>query len=341
MSTILQQIIQTKHQEVAARKVQTPLEALKETIQTLGRPRNFFGAVTRKGKKPLNLIAEVKKASPSAGVIRPDFDPVDIARQYAAAGADALSVLTDETYFQGKLEYLHAIRDRVKLPVLRKDFIIDPYQVYESRAAGADAILLIAECLETSQMIDLQIARGPQVVVEPANPPSVVLATRPVSTQPATTRFVTAPETPPPPETAALDSGDILFLSIAPPLLGLIPLIGLNLLLMPRGARTLGFQWPNLPRGLFLGVIGILIAMPLVLWSSSLVELLYQLFHYQTPTAHQLLLVLDHAGPMTRVLVLFAAVLIAPIFEEFLFRGHLQTLLRRRYEPRETPPLPV
>jgi indole-3-glycerol phosphate synthase len=157
MSTILEQIIQTKHQEVAARKVHTPLEALRETIQTLGRPRNFFDAVTKKGPKPLNLIAEVKKASPSAGVIRPDFDPIDIAGQYAAAGADALSVLTDETYFQGKLEYLHAIRDRVKLPVLRKDFIIDPYQVYESRAAGADAILLIAECLETSQMIDLQI----------------------------------------------------------------------------------------------------------------------------------------------------------------------------------------
>jgi membrane protease YdiL (CAAX protease family) len=187
----------------------------------------------------------------------------------------------------------------------------------------------------------LQIARGPQVVVEPANPPSVVLATRPVSTQPATTRFVTAPKNPPPPETAAVGSPDILFLSIAPPLLGLIPLIALNLLLMPRGARTLGFQWSNLQRGLFLGIIGILITMPLVLWSSMLVELLYQLFHYQTPTAHELLLVLNHAGPLTRVLVVLAAVLIAPIFEEFLFRGHLQTLLRRIFEPKETQPLPV
>jgi len=90
-------------------------------------------------------------------VIRADFDPVQIARNYAAAGADALSVLTDETYFHGKLEYIHAVRDAVKLPVLRKDFILNPYQVYESRAAGADAILLIAECLETSQLIDLQI----------------------------------------------------------------------------------------------------------------------------------------------------------------------------------------
>ena len=157
MSTILDQIIAHKRQEVAERQVGVPLEQLKETIQTLGRPRNFFHAVTRKGGKPLNLIAEVKKASPSAGVIRADFDAVAIARQYADAGADALSVLTDEKFFQGKLEYLHAIRDVVRLPVLRKDFVIDPYQVYESRAAGADAILLIAECLETSRMIDLQI----------------------------------------------------------------------------------------------------------------------------------------------------------------------------------------
>src|SRR5436309_2337392 len=155
--SILDEIIATKREEIAAAKVRVPLEQLKETITELGRPRNFFNAVTRKSAKPLNLIAEVKKASPSAGVIRADFDPVDIAKQYAAAGADALSVLTDEKYFQGKLEYIHAIRDVVKLPVLRKDFIIDPYQVYESRAAGADAILLIAEALETSQLIDLQI----------------------------------------------------------------------------------------------------------------------------------------------------------------------------------------
>lgn len=157
MSNILEKIVQTKREEIAQRLSTTPLEQLKETIQTLGRPRNFFHAVTRKTNKPLNLIAEVKKASPSAGVIRADFDPVEIARTYAAAGADALSVLTDEQYFQGKLEYIHQIRDEVRLPVLRKDFIIDPYQVWESRAAGADAILLIAECLETSRLIDLQI----------------------------------------------------------------------------------------------------------------------------------------------------------------------------------------
>ena len=156
----LTRIVSSKREEVAARKISAPLEQLKETISTLSRPRNFFNAVSRDpriGQKSVNLIAEIKKASPSAGIIREDFDPVAIARSYTAAGADALSVLTDEQYFHGRLEYIHAIRDVVKLPVLRKDFIIDPYQVYESRAAGADAILLIAECLEISEMIDLQI----------------------------------------------------------------------------------------------------------------------------------------------------------------------------------------
>ena len=157
MSNILDQIIETKKQEITERKQRISVDSLKETIATLGRPRNFFHAVTRKGTKPVNLIAEVKKASPSAGVIRPDFDPVAIAKIYEASGADALSVLTDEKYFQGHLDYIHAIRDAVKLPVLRKDFIIDPYQVYESRAAGADAILLIAECLHVNELIDLQI----------------------------------------------------------------------------------------------------------------------------------------------------------------------------------------
>jgi len=99
----------------------------------------------------------VKKASPSAGVIRPDFDPVEIARQYQAAGAAAISVLTDEQYFQGSLAYLTEVRRAVSLPVLRKDFIIDPYQVYEARAAGADAILLIAECLPAGELMDLMI----------------------------------------------------------------------------------------------------------------------------------------------------------------------------------------
>src|SRR5947208_404378 len=157
MQTVLEKILENKRQEVAERKKSVPVEQLQEKIAELGRPRNFFRAVTTRSKKRLNLIAEVKKASPSAGVIRADFDPIKIAQAYEAAGADALSVLTDEKFFQGKLGYIHAIRDVVRLPVLRKDFVIDPYQVYETRAAGADAMLLIAECLETSQLIDLQI----------------------------------------------------------------------------------------------------------------------------------------------------------------------------------------
>jgi indole-3-glycerol phosphate synthase len=157
MSDILQQIVATKHQEVAARKISMPVEELKRRIADLPRPRNFFYAVTTNSGKELNLIAEVKKASPSAGVIRPEFDPVAIARIYQDNGADALSVLTDEKYFQGKLEYIAQIKQKVRLPILRKDFIIDPYQVYEARAAGADAILLIAECLDISQLSDLQI----------------------------------------------------------------------------------------------------------------------------------------------------------------------------------------
>ena len=164
--SFLDQIVVRKRQEIADRKASAPIDQLRETIDTLGRPRNFFQAVTKDPakaagpggvQKRVNLIAEVKKASPSLGVIREDFDPVAIAVAYAAAGADALSVLTDGPGFQGELGFIHAIRDVVKLPVLRKDFILDPYQVYESRAAGADAILLIAECLRTNELIDLQI----------------------------------------------------------------------------------------------------------------------------------------------------------------------------------------
>ena len=113
-------------------------------------PRDFLAAVSTPG--PIRLIAEVKKASPSKGVIRTDFEPVAIARTYAQHGAACLSVLTDEQYFQGSLDYLRRIRATVDLPVLRKDFIIDPYQVYEARTAGADAVLLIAECLDDNEL---------------------------------------------------------------------------------------------------------------------------------------------------------------------------------------------
>jgi len=154
---ILQQIVETKKQEVAAAKATTAQSDLIARIASTEAPRNFFAALTKNPDGFVNIIAEVKKSSPSAGVMKADFDPVATAKRYHAAGADALSVLTDEKYFSGKLEYLAAVKKEVPLPVLRKDFIIDPYQVYESRAAGADAILLIAEILTDSLMIDLQI----------------------------------------------------------------------------------------------------------------------------------------------------------------------------------------
>lgn len=156
-STILDRILQTKRKEVGELLERQSLDELRQAAQAAPEPRNFFAAVTKKPRRLLNLIAEVKKASPSAGVIRENFDPVDIARQYAAAGADAISVLTDEQYFQGHLDYLKAVRQAVDLPVLRKDFIIDASQVYQARAAGADAILLIAAALPGGKLLDLMI----------------------------------------------------------------------------------------------------------------------------------------------------------------------------------------
>ena len=155
--TILQTILQTKRQEVEALRRQRNLSSLAADAAAAPPARNFFRAVTKPSPRGMNLIAEVKKASPSAGVIREDFDPADIARQYAAAGADALSVLTDRTYFQGDLAHLRAAREAVPLPVLSKDFLIDPAQVYESRAAGADAVLLIAAALPPGELLDLMI----------------------------------------------------------------------------------------------------------------------------------------------------------------------------------------
>ncbi len=139
-------------------KSQVSLDQLRGQIVDKPRCRNFYKAVTKRHPRGLNVIAEVKKASPSAGLIREDFDPVAIATTYERCGADAISVLTDEKYFQGRLEYLEQVKEAVSVPVLRKDFIIDAWQVYESRAAGADAILLIAEALKPGDLIDLMIA---------------------------------------------------------------------------------------------------------------------------------------------------------------------------------------
>jgi indole-3-glycerol phosphate synthase len=155
--TILQKILETKRQEVEALRREHSLEELRAAAAAAPPARNFFAAVTRHSPRGMNLIAEVKKASPSAGLIRPDFDPADIARQYAAAGASAISVLTDRQYFQGNLDYLRAVRAAVELPVLRKDFLIDAAQIYESRAARADAVLLIAAALAPAQLLDLMI----------------------------------------------------------------------------------------------------------------------------------------------------------------------------------------
>jgi len=152
---ILQTILETKRKEVAELLSRTSLADLKARAGDAPPPRDFFAAVTARPRRMLNLIAEVKKASPSAGVICHDFDPQRIAQSYAAAGANVLSVLTDEQYFQGKLEYIQQVRDVVALPVLRKDFIIDAAQVYQSRAAGADAILLIAAALQPGEIVGM------------------------------------------------------------------------------------------------------------------------------------------------------------------------------------------
>jgi len=156
--TILDKIITDKREEVQFRRSQMSIEELKAKVHSMSKCRNFYKAVTKRNNRGLNVIAEVKKASPSAGVIREDFNPVTIAKIYKECGADAVSVLTDEKYFQGKLEYVDQIKQAVDLPILRKDFIIDLWQVYESRAAGADAILLIAEAIKPAELMDLMIA---------------------------------------------------------------------------------------------------------------------------------------------------------------------------------------
>ncbi len=167
MSTVLEKILAAKRREVEAAKARLPLGELQAQLADAPPVRPFLEPLLHPDR--VGLIAEVKRASPSAGVIRPDFDPVEIALAYQQGGADCLSVLTDREFFQGDIEYLRAIRRRSRLPVLRKDFLIDPYQLYEARAAGADAVLLIAECLapeELARLYRLSLELGMTPLVE-------------------------------------------------------------------------------------------------------------------------------------------------------------------------------
>ncbi len=174
MSTILDKIVDTKHAEVAARKADTPIEVLRDRLQDVEPPRGFAERLrTAADQQQPGVIAEIKKASPSKGVIREQFDPVAIAFSYARAGATCLSVLTDEQYFQGSDQYLIDVRNSVDLPVIRKDFIVDEYQITESRALGADCVLLIAACLNIMRLTVLHAQAkglGMDVLIEVHNP---------------------------------------------------------------------------------------------------------------------------------------------------------------------------
>ena len=173
MSDILNQIIATKREEIAAALAVKPLAVVEAEAAAQAAPRDFVGAIRNRiaGGQPA-VIAEIKKVSPSKGVIRPDFQPAEIARSYEQHGAACLSVLTDRQYFQGCPEYLQAARAACALPVLRKDFMIDGYQVAEARAMGADCILLIAAALSLQQMQALEAqanAYGMALLVEVHN----------------------------------------------------------------------------------------------------------------------------------------------------------------------------
>ncbi|WP_332741256.1 indole-3-glycerol phosphate synthase TrpC [Hydrogenophaga sp.] len=161
MSDILQKIVAVKHEEIATAQRKKPLDVVRFDAESRVLTRDFEGALRRKiAAGQAAVIAEVKKASPSKGVLREDFIPADIAQSYAEGdgqvSAACLSVLTDRQFFQGSPDFLKQARASCDLPVLRKDFMVDPYQIYEARAMGADAILLIAACLDDAQMADLE-----------------------------------------------------------------------------------------------------------------------------------------------------------------------------------------
>ena len=167
MSDILQKIVAVKREEIAAGQKKKPLAAMRADAESRVLTRDFEGAMRAKiAAGQAAVIAEIKKASPSKGVLREDFVPADIAQSYAEHGAACLSVLTDQSFFQGSNDYLKQARASCDLPVLRKDFMVDAYQVYEARAIGADCILLIAACLDDVQMADLEaVARSLDMAV--------------------------------------------------------------------------------------------------------------------------------------------------------------------------------
>jgi indole-3-glycerol phosphate synthase len=178
--TILDKILDRKVQEIEERKANVPQQRFEEAVKMVTAPRDMLGAL-RRDADTVALIAEVKHASPSKGVLIEPFAPVTLGRTYAKYGAAAISVLTDEPFFQGSLDDMRNVRNAVEVPVLRKDFVIDPYQVYEGRAAGADAILLIVAALDDAQLADLHalvVGLGMAALVEVHNEGELARALR-------------------------------------------------------------------------------------------------------------------------------------------------------------------
>lgn len=173
MGNILDRIVASKKDHVARSRAAVSLDALKQSAPSADPPRDFAGAIVAPSPHGIHLIAEIKRRSPSAGLIRADFDPAQLAAAYEQAGASAISVLTDPDYFDGDIRHIRAVRAAASLPVLRKDFVIDEYQIWEARAAEADAVLLIAEVLGVETVVrfaELIGALGMTALIEAYQP---------------------------------------------------------------------------------------------------------------------------------------------------------------------------